>query len=46
LLIVVGGVHTGELSKSQVISWVKKAADSANHVASVCTWAFLLAKAG
>lgn len=46
LLIVVGGVHTGELSKSQVISWIKKAADSANHVASVCTGAFLLAKAG
>ncbi|MDP2633297.1 MULTISPECIES: DJ-1/PfpI family protein [unclassified Pseudoalteromonas] len=46
LLIVVGGVHTAELTKPQVISWIKQTADSAKHVASVCTGAFLLAKAG
>ena len=46
LLIVVGGVHTAELTKPQVISWIKQTADSAKHVASVCTGAFLLAKTG
>ncbi|MCQ8878284.1 DJ-1/PfpI family protein [Pseudoalteromonas shioyasakiensis] len=46
VLIVVGGVHTAELIKPQVINWIKQTADSAKHVASVCTGAFLLAKAG
>lgn len=45
VLIVVGGVHTAELIKPQVINWIKQTADSAKHVASVCTGAFLLAQA-
>lgn len=44
LLIVVGGVHTAELTKPQVISWIKQTANSAKHAASVCTGAFLLAQ--
>ncbi|KPH65650.1 DJ-1/PfpI family protein [Pseudoalteromonas porphyrae] len=45
LLIVVGGVHTYELEKTAVINWIREAADAAAKVASVCTGAFLLAKA-
>lgn len=45
-LIVVGGVHTKELNKKDVIKWVANTAEKANIVASVCTGAFILAKAG
>ncbi|TMN70740.1 glutamine amidotransferase [Pseudoalteromonas sp. S1727] len=45
LLIVVGGVHTHELEKPAVINWIRKTAGAASKVASVCTGAFLLAKA-
>jgi len=45
LLIVVGGVHTDELDKPYVIEWIKQAASQTAKVASVCTGAFLLAKA-
>ncbi|OUS68895.1 glutamine amidotransferase [Pseudoalteromonas sp. A601] len=45
LLIVVGGVHTHELEKPAVISWIRKNAGTATKVASVCTGAFLLARA-
>lgn len=45
-LIVVGGVHTQELLKPNVISWISTVAQQAKLVASVCTGAFLLAKAG
>ena len=46
LLIVVGGVHTEEMEKTEVIDWIKVQAQSVSHLASVCTGAFLLAKAG
>ena len=46
LLIVVGGVHTVELEKSAVINWIRETAGATAKVASVCTGAFLLAKAG
>lgn len=46
VLIVVGGVHTQELLKSNVVSWIAEVAQQAKLVASVCTGAFLLAKAG
>ncbi|WP_286235399.1 DJ-1/PfpI family protein [Thalassotalea sediminis] len=46
VLIVVGGIHTEELKKAHVISWVAKVAEHASKVASVCTGAFILAEAG
>ncbi|MFK3869648.1 DJ-1/PfpI family protein [Pseudoalteromonas rhizosphaerae] len=46
LLIVVGGVHTVELEKPAVINWIRETAGATAKVASVCTGAFLLAKAG
>jgi len=46
LLIVVGGVHSQELNKSNVIHWVARTAEKAKVVASVCTGAFILAEAG
>jgi transcriptional regulator GlxA family with amidase domain len=46
VLIVVGGVHTQELLKPNVINWVAVSASQAKLIASVCTGAFLLAKAG
>lgn len=45
VLIVVGGVHTAEMLKPQVIAWIAQQAKSARLVASVCTGAFLLAAA-
>lgn len=46
LLIVVGGIHMEELKKPTVINWVSTISKNATIVASVCTGAFLLAKAG
>ncbi|WCE32535.1 DJ-1/PfpI family protein [Vibrio sp. SCSIO 43137] len=46
VLIVVGGVHTDELDKPGVIEWIKNTGSQTTKVASVCTGAFLLAKAG
>ncbi|MDP1540193.1 MAG: DJ-1/PfpI family protein [Moraxellaceae bacterium] len=46
VLIVVGGVHTAELKKPNVIGWITQTAANAKLVASVCTGAFLLAEAG
>lgn len=46
LLIVVGGDHTLELEKAEVIAWLKNTATKTKRVASVCTGAFLLAKTG
>lgn len=43
LLIVVGGVHTQEMEKPSVLSWISTQAGKAGLVASVCTGAFLLA---
>ena len=46
LLIVVGGVHTEEVNKPKVISWIADTASKSSKVVSVCTGAFLLAEAG
>jgi transcriptional regulator GlxA family with amidase domain len=46
VLIVPGGVVTDELTKSAVIEWIAARAAEARLTASVCTGAFLLAKAG
>lgn len=46
VLIVPGGVHTRELEKPQVIEWITKSNTQTRITASVCTGAFLLAKAG
>ncbi len=47
ILIVPGGIGTRPvLQQDDVISWIKKSANSADKVLSVCTGALLLAKAG
>ena len=46
LLIIPGGIITDELEKEQVVSWVINSSNNANITGSVCTGAFLLAKAG
>lgn len=45
ILIVVGGVHTNEVQKTNVIEWVKTQSQKSTIIASVCTGAFLLAQA-
>lgn len=45
VLVVVGGVHTEEMHKPNVIDWISQQAKKAKLVASVCTGAFLLAQA-
>jgi len=45
LLIVPGGVVTNELENPEVVRWIEKTAAQAGLTASVCTGAFLLAKA-
>ena len=45
VLVVPGGVHVHELEKPQVIAWIAKLFPSTRLTASVCTGAFLLAKA-
>jgi len=45
VLIIVGGVHTEEVKKPNVIQWIQEQSKKANIVASVCTGAFLLAEA-
>ena len=46
VLIVVGGVHSDELRKAEVINWIRKTTEKTQITASVCTGAFLLAEAG
>lgn len=46
LLVVVGGVHTEEMTKLPVLNWIKSVDQGASRVVSVCTGAFLLASAG
>ena len=45
VLIIPGGVHIHELEKQSVIEWIQQTADTTQLTASVCTGAFLLAKA-
>lgn len=44
--MVVGGVHTDEMNKLDVLDWIASVSGSASQVVSVCTGAFLLAKTG
>ena len=46
LLIIPGGIVTDELEKNPVVSWIKTSSNIADISASICTGAFLLAKAG
>ncbi len=46
VLVVVGGIHTEEVKKENVINWVSRTSEPAKKVASVCTGCFLLAEAG
>jgi transcriptional regulator GlxA family with amidase domain len=45
VLIVVGGVHEGEMLKPAVTEWIAATAKTTLQTASVCTGAFLLAAA-
>ena len=46
LLLIPGGVHNAELERADVIAWIARTSAKAQLTASVCTGAFLLAKAG
>jgi transcriptional regulator GlxA family with amidase domain len=46
VVIIPGGVVTAELEKMEVIEWVRAVDKIAEITASVCTGAFILAKAG
>jgi transcriptional regulator GlxA family with amidase domain len=46
LLIIPGGVVSAELDRKPVIQWITRNTAKATITASVCTGAFLLAKAG
>ena len=46
LLIIPGGIVTAELAKPEIIDWIAATAPTTQITASVCTGAFLLAKAG
>lgn len=45
ILIVAGGDHKFELSKSHVIEWINNVSNNTKYTLSVCTGAFLLAEA-
>jgi transcriptional regulator GlxA family with amidase domain len=46
LFIVPGGVVTAELKRDAIIEWIARTASRTTITASVCTGAFLLARAG
>ena len=46
VLIIPGGVHIHEMEKPVVIEWIQRTTGTTQLTASVCTGAFLLAKAG
>jgi transcriptional regulator GlxA family with amidase domain len=46
LLLVAGGVVSGQLASDEVTTWIARTAAQAKLVASVCTGAFLLARTG
>ena len=46
ILIIPGGIVSDELENETAIKWIDKCAHSAKLTASICTGAFLLAKAG
>lgn len=46
ILIIPGGIVSDELQKEKLISWIFETSNAADITASVCTGAFLLARAG
>jgi transcriptional regulator GlxA family with amidase domain len=46
VLIIPGGIVTDELVKDHIVSWIQNSSKIADITASVCTGAFLIAKAG
>lgn len=46
VLLVPGGVHSSELQRDNILKWIANTAANAELTASICTGAFLLAKAG
>ncbi|MFZ5909686.1 MAG: DJ-1/PfpI family protein [Chloroflexota bacterium] len=46
VLIIPGGIVTAELQCETIVDWIRRTALSSTIVASVCTGAFLLGKAG
>ena len=46
LLVIPGGATTATLKNPEVIAWVKRVSAEAEITMSVCTGAFILAKAG
>lgn len=46
ILILPGGVFTPELEREDLLAWVRQTAETAQITASVCTGAFILARAG
>jgi transcriptional regulator GlxA family with amidase domain len=46
VLVIPGGIVTGELQKPNLIEWIMRVDSSTTITASVCTGAFLLGKAG
>jgi len=46
VLLIPGGIHSRELERADIIAWIARTAAKAEVTASVCTGAFLLAKAG
>jgi transcriptional regulator GlxA family with amidase domain len=46
VLIIPGGVVKTELQRQDIITWIKQSAEKTIITASVCTGAFLLARAG
>jgi transcriptional regulator GlxA family with amidase domain len=46
VLLVPGGVHAPQLARGEVIAWIARQSEAARLTASVCTGAFLLARAG
>lgn len=46
VMVIPGGIITAELDKSHITSWILAVSDKTLITASVCTGAFLLAKAG
>ncbi len=46
VLVIPGGIVSDELQRETVIQWIAKRARTASIIASVCTGAFLLGKAG
>lgn len=45
VLIIVGGDHSDEVEKAEVVHWIYSQSKKVKLIASVCTGAFLLAKA-